>query len=203
MIEQHERKDKQGMKPSKEKERFWIRTKGQLTQAEKKQRRFKHDEVTIFLRKMGYENATFQLDSKQRMTLIDREKGKPLEINETLIDGIAKEMDLLSGKWLIFIQREYADELWNKIEKLANEGKIWSAKISTLVHPWASRGTHVICVYTENYLDKQDVMRVREILTEIGVGSKLSYKPDIYTVLGIYSDNKENFNLNRITRYTS
>ena len=191
------------MKPSKDKERFWIRTKSRLTEAEEKQRKFDPDEVIKFLRKKGYEDPSFQLDSKQRMVLIDRNTGKPLEMNETLIDEIAEKMGLLSGKWLIFIQREYADELWNKIEKIANEGKIWCAKISTLVHPWASRGKHVVCVYTKNYLDKQDVMMVRKILKKIGVKSRLSYKPDIYTLLGIYSDNKESFNLSRVTRYTS
>lgn len=135
--------------------------------------------------------------------MIDEETSKPLELKETLIDRIARKTGLLSGKWLIFIQREYADELWNKIEKLADEGKIWSAKVSTLVHPWASRRMHVVCIYTENYLDEQDVMRVRENLKEIGVESRLTYKPDIYTVLGIYSDNRRNFKLNRVTRYAS
>lgn len=191
------------MKPSKEKERFWIRTKSQLTEAEKKQRKFNPDEAINFLRKKGYEDPSFRLDSKQRMVLTDGNTGKPLEMNETLIDEIAEKMGLLSGKWLIFIQREYADELWNRIEELANEDKIWGAKISTLMHPWASRGKHVVCVYTKNYLDKQDVMRAREILKEIGVESRLSYKPDIYTLLGIYSDNKKSFSLNRVTRYTS
>jgi len=194
---------RQGMKPSREKGRFWIRTKGQLTEAEKKQRKFNPDEVIKFLKRKGYEDPSFWVDAKQRMVLIDRKTGKPLEMNESLIDEIAEKMGLLSGKWLIFIQTEYADELWNKIRKLTNKDKIWSAKISTLVHPLASRGEHVVCVYTKNYLDKQDVMKVRENLREIGVKRRLSYKPDIYTVLGIYSDNKESSSLKKVTRYTS
>lgn len=191
------------MKPSKNKEGFWIRTKSQLTQAEKKQRKFNPNEVIRFLKRKGYEDPSFRQDAKQRMILIDRKTGRPLEMNESLIDEIAEKMDLLSGKWLIFIQTEYADELWDKIEKLTDENKIWSAKISTLVHPLASTGEHVVCIYTKNYFDKQDVMKVREILREIGVKRRLSYKPDIYTVLGIYSDNKESFGLRKVTRYTS
>lgn len=191
------------MKPSEEKERLWIRTKGQLTEAEEKQRKFNSDEAIEFLRIRGYEDPTFCLDSKQRMVLVDRKTGKPLGMTETLIDEIAEKMGVLSGKWLVFIQREYADELWDKIERLASDGKIWSAKISTSIHPWSSRGKHVVCVYTKNYLDKQDVMRVRKILKEIGVEARLSYKPDIYTLLGIYSDNRQTFNLSRIARYTS
>lgn len=41
------------MRPSEEKERLWIRTKGQLTEAEEKQRKFNSDEAIEFLRTMG------------------------------------------------------------------------------------------------------------------------------------------------------
>jgi len=49
------------MKPSKNKERFWIRTKSQLTQAEKKQRKFNHDEVIKFLKGKGIKTQAFGL----------------------------------------------------------------------------------------------------------------------------------------------
>ncbi len=46
-------------------------------------------------------------------------------------------------------------------------------------------------------------MDTREILRQIGINKRLNYKPDIYTILGIYSDNKKYFKLNRVTRYIS
>ena len=191
------------MKPSKDNKRIWIRTKNQLTEAEEKQRKFDHDYVIKFLKKNGYPHPDFELDSKGRMILIDKKTDKPLKLTEILIDEIAKKTDLLSGKWLIYVYREHVDKLWDEIEKLVDEGKIWSAKVSTSAHPWTSKGKHVICVYTKNYLDEQDVMKTREVLRQIGIENRLTYKPDIYTLLGIYSDNKKSFKLNRVTRYIS
>ena len=191
------------MKPSKDSNRIWIRTKNQLTEAEEKQRKFDHDYVIRFLKKKGFANPDFKLDSKERMILIDKKTSKPLKLTEILIDEISQRTGLLSGKWLIYVQKEHVDKLWDKIEKLADKGKIWSAKVSTTAHPWASEGKHVICVYTENYLDERDIMKTREVLRQIGIRTRLTYKPDIYTLLGIYSDNKKSFNLNRVTRYIS
>ena len=190
------------MKPSDEKAILWIRTKGQLNEAEKKLMTRNENEMRNFLRNRSNE-ITFQLDSKRRRILVNKKTGKPLEMNETLIDDIAVKINLLSGKWLIFIQKEKVDGLWENIEKLATKGKIWNAKVSTLGHPGAAKGTHVICVYTKNYLDKENVMDTREILRQIGINKRLNYKPDIYTILGIYSDNKKDFKLNRVTRYIS
>lgn len=162
---------------------------------------FRRDEGIKFLGKNNKKIA-FKLDERQRKIPFDVEPKKPLQMNELLIDEIARRTGLLSGKWLIFVDQEHADELWDKIERLAKEGRIWSAKISTRIHPWSSRGRHVVCVYTKNYLDRYDVSKTREILEEIGIKGKLSYKADIYTVLGIYSDNKADFGLDRVTRYS-
>jgi len=189
------------MKPSEETERDWIRTRSQLGQAEKKQRSFNPYEVIRFLKSRGYDNAGFRLDL-DRSLLIDKSSCKPLKLNEKLIDEIASKTGLVSGKWLIFVQREYVDEVWEKIEKMAEQEEIWSAKVSTSSHPSSKAGEHVICVYTKNYLDKQDVMEARETLRKIGIENELTYKPDIYTVLGIYWDNKEDFGIERVTRYS-
>ena len=52
-----------------------------------------------------------------------------------------------------------------------------------------SHQQHVICVYTRDYTDEEDVMRVEQQLRMIGITGQLSYKPDIYTTLGIYYSN--------------
>ena len=49
---------------------------------------------------------------------------------------------------------------------------------------------HVICVYTENYLDMDDVKRVREGLRQLGFTKKLQYKPDVFTYCGVYAKNQ-------------
>ena len=48
---------------------------------------------------------------------------------------------------------------------------------------------HVICVYTEDYTDAEDVMRVERELRSLGITEVLFYKPDIYTHLNIYANN--------------
>ena len=50
-------------------------------------------------------------------------------------------------------------------------------------------GTHLICVYTDNYADEDEVMRVEKELRSLGITGTLCYKPDIYTYLNIYANN--------------
>src|SRR5438876_141142 len=84
-----------------------------------------------------------------------------------------------SGKWLIFLKRNEADELWFQIKDAVEQGQLGSAaKISTN-HPESIRFSpkaQVICVYTYDYADQADVMRVRQRLRELGVNWEVSYK---------------------------
>ena len=50
--------------------------------------------------------------------------------------------------------------------------------------------SRVICVYTKNFLDKEDVMNVHAQLRHLGCTETIYYKPDIYTTYGIYASNK-------------
>ena len=49
---------------------------------------------------------------------------------------------------------------------------------------------HVICIYTPDYKDKDEILRVDDLLRKAGVKGELRYKPTIFSVLGIYSNNK-------------
>lgn len=49
---------------------------------------------------------------------------------------------------------------------------------------------HVTCVYTKNYLDMDDVKRVRQGLRSLGFTKQLKYKPDAFTYCGVYAKNK-------------
>lgn len=205
------------VEPSKEKHEGWIRTKNQLTEAERKQEQFNIREAIKFLRERGYRNFKYftnvdDIFKKWKhikapggiVKLIDSNGAVVItpgkKLSEEVIDELAKHIRLLTGKWLIYAQRKSVDEVWRKIEKLAKDRKIWEAKVSTAA---SSKNSHVICVYTKNYFDEKDVMSVRETLRSIGIENELSYKPDIYTVLGIYSDTKDMFGLSRICKYRS
>lgn len=50
----------------------------------------------------------------------------------------------------------------------------------------------LICVYTPDFTDENDVYRVREALkVDCGVTARLKYKPDIHTHVGVYSYNRQ------------
>ena len=63
-----------------------------------------------------------------------------------------------------------------------------------------SKGEHVVCVYNPDYQDTNQVMRVENLLRSAGAVGDLLYKPDIFSTLGIYRNNKWGF---RPTIYTS
>ena len=61
-----------------------------------------------------------------------------------------------------------------------------SAKVSPgLSH----QTTHVICVYTPNFNDYSERMRIHGVLADHGLNSK-SFKPDIFTCLGLDKQNR-------------
>ena len=94
-----------------------------------------------------------------------------------------------SGKWLIFVDPENVDEVWPKIKKAVEEGKLGnSAKVSTAKpNPLAGKSrAHVICVYTYDWTDENDVKRIREKLRKLGITNKISYKADEDTLKGKY-----------------
>jgi len=91
---------------------------------------------------------------------------------------------LKSGKWLVFVERDNVDKIWQKIKVAVENGTLgMAAKVSTArPNPLSIKpNIHVICVYTYDWTDKNDVMRVREELTKLGIVSKIPYKADADT----------------------
>lgn len=95
------------------------------------------------------------------------------------------------GKWLLFLKPELIDEVWRKIVIAEQEGRLGgSSKVSTKLRTTSVRakeGKHVICVYTRDHEDAEEVMRVRSELTELGFRAPIAYKTDDATWAGKYS----------------
>jgi hypothetical protein len=93
------------------------------------------------------------------------------------------------GKWLIFVNPKDVDEVWLKIKKAVEEGKLGgSAKVAT-AKPSPSAGksdAKVICVYTYDWTDEEDVKRIREELRKLGITNRIPYKTDEDTLKGKY-----------------
>ena len=53
-----------------------------------------------------------------------------------------------------------------------------------------SGNLHVMCVYTKDFTDQDDVSRVERELRALGITGVIRYKPDIYTRFNLYHGNK-------------
>ena len=94
-----------------------------------------------------------------------------------------------SGKWLIFVPLEELDTAWVKIKKATQDGLLGnSSKAATaLPSPYAADPTkRVICVYTYDSDDREDVLRVRQALRDLGFDRLMPYKTDKATLEGRY-----------------
>jgi hypothetical protein len=94
-----------------------------------------------------------------------------------------------AGKWLIFVDRDQVDEAWRAIRYATITGSLGiSAKVSTeKPNPDSRDDRKVIFVYTQDWRDEADVMRVRARLRELGYVERLGYKRNIETYRGEYS----------------
>ncbi len=89
-----------------------------------------------------------------------------------------------SGKWMVWISKANVDEIWQRIKKSVEKGELGiAAKVATAKQ---SQSVHLICIYTYDHTDENDVMRVRGKLRELGFTSKMPYKTDEATLQGKY-----------------
>ncbi|HEV2377012.1 MAG TPA: putative phosphothreonine lyase domain-containing protein [Streptosporangiaceae bacterium] len=94
-----------------------------------------------------------------------------------------------TGKWLVFVPAARIDSWWQKIKHATEAGDLGvSAKAATVrPNPLAtSPKTKLICVYTRDWHDHDDVRRVLRELRVLGVSWRLSYKTDDATISGVY-----------------
>ena len=134
-----------------------------------------------------------------------------------------------SGKWVIFVAPQNLDEVWAKVSRATEEGRLGhrakaatdaSAKLIAALEEaipnrpedpnrrytedWLARErerarVRVICVYTYDWTDQDDVMRVREELRSLGIVSRILYKTDEDSLGGIYQETIEKGH--RISKY--
>lgn len=91
-----------------------------------------------------------------------------------------------SGKWLIPKGDDAVDGAWIKVLGLVSSGALLCAKVSTRrSRLLGGYPEHVICVYTRDWRDYDDVMEVREVLRAAGFAERLRYKRDLDTYEGV------------------
>jgi hypothetical protein len=98
-----------------------------------------------------------------------------------------------SGKWMIYAHVNEVDQVWVTIRDAVVGGLLGSdAKVATMKpNPNAVRPDEkVICIYTYDSEDRDDVLRILTSLREdLGILHKAFYKEDNVTLSGNYSFN--------------
>jgi hypothetical protein len=103
--------------------------------------------------------------------------------------GSKQKIESFVGKWLVYRRSEKIDGVWEQIREATMNCKLGiNAKVSTeFKRNNEGRQDHVICVYTYDFREKEDVGRVLEGLRELGIKERLSYKTDQATLAGVYA----------------
>jgi hypothetical protein len=113
------------------------------------------------------------------------------------------------GKWLVGAPRSSVNAVWAEVTRLLGRGDLgFEAKVANAQQPGLrpqggpADPWHIICVYTHDYEDMDDVWRVLLTLRGGGGGGggapktnglprfgRISYKRDADTIAGVYSSN--------------
>lgn len=109
-------------------------------------------------------------------------------VTHQTVKELALNHGVLSGKWLMMLDTGFkVDHAWECVARATADGRIKTCKVS----PYdPGNGKHVICVYNENFTEEDQVVRLDAAIRATGVKCSLSYKPDVYTYLGIYRNNR-------------
>lgn len=108
--------------------------------------------------------------------------------------ALAKEHHFTSGKWMLFPYPDEVNRQWAIITEATVNRELGTAAKVAPDEGKGERVPRVICIYTKDFSDLDDVKRVLERLVELGLVKRtdprgIFYKADAFTELGITSGN--------------
>lgn len=110
---------------------------------------------------------------------------------ETDLLALAIKTGVTCGKWMLFPNVGDLPHFWRAVAKATAEGKLGPTSKTAIFNP--NEPETVICIYTYDFSDSNDVRRVLHELVELDLCSAhrkaIYYKIDAYTYLGIKSKN--------------
>ena len=132
--------------------------------------------------------ACFSIFARNEGVPKDKTAGKP----ENPAGSIAKYMQLITKMFwqILFFSRSKIDATWTAIAKAVVSGASGTAAKVFESDSGEQKSYYVICVYTEDFTNKEEVWAAEQSLRKLGITEILRYKPNIYTTLGIYSGNE-------------
>jgi len=110
------------------------------------------------------------------------------------VNQLAEQFGVRGGKWMCHLDSHSIDGVWNKVAKTLLSGglgsPVYMVKVSPVDDVTQEKSVeHVLMVYNTDYTNTDQIMRVENLLRSAGVLTPLTYKPDIFSALGIYRNN--------------
>ncbi|OQD82015.1 hypothetical protein PENANT_c024G01576 [Penicillium antarcticum] len=79
---------------------------------------------------------------------------------EKAILALARETDVTTGKWMLFPSVEHVDEVWRAVVSATEKGQLGDAAKVATDDGSGSGQARLICVYTADFAEKEDLKRV-------------------------------------------
>ncbi len=149
--------------------------------------------MTIIVKKSDLENEIYDLFF---LNMLFKDSDIPTEcyarswINHVSPNLKSFNSNDKTGKWCIFSTPKNVDSDWLLIKAAIDKNDLMLAKVSTR-GSLACRKKYVICVYTNDWSNLDDLKKTREVLRELGFTKPLKYKRDIETINRVYGGKKE------------
>ncbi|MCJ1388975.1 hypothetical protein MMC18_001827 [Xylographa bjoerkii] len=121
------------------------------------------------------------------------------ETVRTAILAAARANGCAWGKWMLFPTAADVNRVWGVVARATAAGELGGAAKVATEDGQGERVGRLICIYTEDFSDKEDVKRVLLKLVELGLANRrsewgqdmgISYKPDVFTYLDITGNNR-------------
>lgn len=131
--------------------------------------------------------------SGKAKTAISREVNQEREAAVQQIYALAQHLRVRTGKWMLFVEPKNVNVVWEIVARATAQNELGIAAKVAPRDGADSRRAHLICIYTYNFVDKDDVGRVLVRLRQLELvrtgGKPIYYKADALTHLGINSGN--------------
>lgn len=164
-------------------------------------KRLDHD-LPSFMRKgreilLAFENQKAELraaydksGAKSNLGLTQRLNAVSRCLEQDLLQE-ARKFGVIHGKWMLFVNQKNVDKAWAAVATALAKGNLGEgAKVATND---GSDDSRLICVYTKDFGDMEDVKRVLKGMIAVDLVDEkrpIYYKCDAYTHLDIMSKNK-------------
>ncbi|EHA21788.1 hypothetical protein ASPNIDRAFT_183269 [Aspergillus niger ATCC 1015] len=136
---------------------------------------------------------------KQTPAALTRELTQHRKDLENTLFSLARQTNVVSGKWLLFVLPEKVDEVWGIVAEATAKGELgFGAKVATAAVAADgdddAKKARLIAIYTKDYEDRADVERVLRKMAALKLvdldGRPVYYKCDAYTHLDIRGGNE-------------